>query len=681
MKTPYLFALLSSVALVFSCVDDVPSTPSILCREPVMVTNSSLLATKDRAGFGTVLFEEDLVVSGYVVSDDTSGNHYKLLYLQDAPENPKVSLPVLIDQTQLHAHYPVGRKVFLKLKGLSIGYRFGVLSLGVNQGGTLAPIHSSKIDEHLFRSCEQVPIVPKKVALSELNNSMVGMWVVLEHMQFAAKERGNSYADTGTHSVDRMLQQVSENCLLEAEIPLRTSGFASFKSESLPLEKGAVKALLTAYYSDLQLVLHSPEDLDFSEERCADSAPLSATLGFEEVLQMYQGTLVEFGVEESMVLEGFVISSDREGNFTKRIVLQDAFENPSLGLQILTDEEETHEQFALGQKVFFKLNRLYMDRMDGVLSVGYTDGKTVEEIEEGALFDFVVPTEEIQTLVPLYKELSELDTESFQNTLVRIEQLQLVAQELGKAYAYYSGDAAADRTLETCGVLQKINVHTEGGASFAQESFPKGLGSITGVLSRNDQKLKVQIRSLVDVEFSAATERCPLIIPKVLLTEIADPHNNNMARFVELYNAGADPIDLEGWSLHKYLNGSSVVSGTALRLSGVLPSKSFLILANTSFASVFGFAPDIVSSYISGTGDDVYELVDASQKVHDVFGHRGIDGSNTGWEYTDGKAIRKVEVTQPNPDFELSEWTVFSKANEAAQEAPADFGPKERQRF
>ena len=681
MKTPYLFALLSSVALVFSCVDDVPSTPSILCREPVMVTNSSLLATKDRAGFGTVLFEEDLVVSGYVVSDDTSGNHYKLLYLQDAPENPKVSLPVLIDQTQLHAHYPVGRKVFLKLKGLSIGYRFGVLSLGVNQGGTLAPIHSSKIDEHLFRSCEQVPIVPKKVTLSELNNSMVGMWVVLEHMQFAAKERGNSYADTGTHSVDRMLQQVSENCLLEAEIPLRTSGFASFKSESLPLGKGAVKALLTAYYSDLQLVLHSPEDLDFSEERCADSAPLSATLGFEEVLQMYQGTLVEFGVEESMVLEGFVISSDREGNFTKRIVLQDAFENPSLGLQILTDEEETHEQFALGQKVFFKLNRLYMDRVDGVLSVGYTDGKTVEEIEEGALFDFVVPTEEIQTLVPLYKELSELDTESFQNTLVRIEQLQLVAQELGKAYAYYSGDAAADRTLETCGVLQKINVHTEGGASFAQESFPKGLGAITGVLSRNDQKLKVQIRSLVDVEFSAATERCPLIIPKVLLTEIADPHNNNMARFVELYNAGADPIDLEGWSLHKYLNGSSVVSGTALRLSGVLPSKSFLILANTSFASVFGFAPDIVSSYISGTGDDVYELVDPNQKVHDVFGHRGIDGSNTGWEYTDGKAIRKVEVTQPNPDFELSEWTVFSKANEAAQEAPADFGPKERQRF
>jgi hypothetical protein len=678
MKTPYSFALLSSVALIFSCVDDVPSTPSVFCREPVIVTNSSLLDTKERAGFGTVLFEEDLVVSGFVVSDDTSGNHYKLLYLQDAPENPKVSLPVLIDQTQLHADYPVGRKVFLKLKGLSIGYRFGVLSLGVNQGGTLAPIHSSKIDEHLFRSCEQVPIVPKKVTLSELNTSMVGMWVVLEHMQFAAKERGNSYADTGTHSVDRMLQQVSENCLLEAEIPLRTSGFSSFKSESLPLGKGPVKALLTAYYSDLQLVLHSPEDLGFSEERCADSAQLSATLGFEEVLQMYQGTLVEFGLEESMVLEGFVISSDREGNFTKRIVLQDAFENPSLGLQILTDEEETHQQFVLGQKVFFKLNRLYMDRVNGVLSVGYTDGKTVEEIGEGALLDFVVPTEEIQTLVPLSKELSELNTESFQNTLVRIEKLQLVANELGKAYAYYSGDAAADRTLETCGVLQKIKLYTEGGASFAHESFPKGYGNITGVLSRDDQELKVQIRSLADVEFSAETERCPLIIPKVLLTEIADPQNNSMARFVELYNAGADPIDLEGWSLHKYLNGSSVVSGTALLLSGVLPSKSFLILANTSFASVFGFAPDIGSSYISGTGDDVYELVDANQKVHDVFGHRGLDGSNTGWEYTDGKAIRKVEITQPNVVFELSEWTVFSKASKLVQEAPADFGPKER---
>ena len=116
MKTPYLFALLFFVALVFSCVDDVPSTPVVFCREPVMVTNSSLLATKEKAGFGTVPFEEDLVVAGYVVSDDATGNHYKLLYLQDAPENPKVSLPILIDQTQLHARYPVGRKVFLKLK-------------------------------------------------------------------------------------------------------------------------------------------------------------------------------------------------------------------------------------------------------------------------------------------------------------------------------------------------------------------------------------------------------------------------------------------------------------------------------------------------------------------------------------------------------------------------------------
>jgi hypothetical protein len=70
--------------------------------------------------------------------------------------------------------------------------------------------------------------------------------------------------------------------------------------------------------------------------------------------------------------------------------------------------------------------------------------------------------------------------------------------------------------------------------------------------------------------------------------------------------------------------------------------------------------------------------VDANQKVHDVFGHRGLDGSNTGWEYTDGKAIRKVEITQPNVVFELSEWTVFSKASKLVQEAPADFGPKER---
>ena len=55
-----------------------------------------------------------------------------------------------------------------------------------------------------------------------------------------------------------------------------------------------------------------------------------------------------------------------------------------------------------------------------------------------------------------------------------------------------------------------------------------------------------------------------VIIPKIMITEVADPINNVSARFVELFNAGDTEINLSGWKLNKYLNGSTNVSSWRL---------------------------------------------------------------------------------------------------------------------
>ena len=65
--------------------------------------------------------ESNLVVRGYVSSSDFSGNFYKEFYMQDEIENPTAGIKVSINQVDSYNQFNVGREVYIKLQGLSIG--------------------------------------------------------------------------------------------------------------------------------------------------------------------------------------------------------------------------------------------------------------------------------------------------------------------------------------------------------------------------------------------------------------------------------------------------------------------------------------------------------------------------------------------------------------------------------
>jgi len=667
--------------LTNSCVNgNDHSVPIVNCEEPLLQVTNTIGQIKEMASFGIIEFTEDIIIEGYVVSSDKLGNIYKSIFIQDLPKNPTAAICIVVDQTNTYVKYPVGRKLFVKLKRLSIAYNRGVLEIGKAIGGQLKRIPNLEVDKHIFRSCETATIVPKKVNFSDLNNSMTSMLLAFEVIQFKENELGKTYANLeNTHSVDRVLEQLSTSCHFKDEIVLRNSGFSNFKSFELPKGKGMLIALLSQYYSKYQLLLRNSEDVFFTEERCNLSNTLKPTITFSELKEMYQGSMVEFGIEQDLILEAYVISTDEAGNFSKRIFIQNAIENPSGGLQILINEDAIYENYHVGNRVLLKLNRLYMDKVNGVLTIGYPDKTSVKEIENGFMQNFIINTEQHYKITPKLISLSELTLDTFQNTLVKLEDVQLISSEQGKAYTYYSGTNEGFRTLETCGVLSKIKIYTNGNAFFANNKFPLGNGAIVGVLYRKNSQWLIQIRSLEDMTLVNPYKACPLIVPKLLITEVADPKNSSNSRFVELYNAGDSPLDLTDWKLCKYINGSSIISGSGLSLSGfVLAPKEFLLVANSTFGSMFGFAPDILSTYITGNGDDVYELRDSGGNVQDVFGLIGTDGTGTSWEYTDGKAIRKKSIVTPNPNFTIAEWEVFSKAIDSEQLAPQNFNPNVR---
>ncbi|GGK37579.1 MULTISPECIES: DUF5689 domain-containing protein [Flavobacteriaceae] len=683
-KLKFSAFMLLVTSLYLGCVkDDGFSTPKVDCVEIDITSTNTIAQIKDMYTFGgATKIETDVIIEGYVVSNDKSGNIYKSLSIQDKPENPTAAIKIAIDQSDIYTTYNVGRKVYVKLKGLAVGYSFGSIQIGKAAATELGRIPALEVKNHIIRSCEVVEITPKVVTINELNENMLEMLIQIDNVQFKTSELGNAYGNIKNSTTEnRILESFNSNCNLTGEVLLRNSGYSDFKNQLLPEGKGSVIAIFSNYYEDFQLYIRGVEDVKFTEARCDYSQVVTPNSSILEITEMYNNSLVEFGVENNYVVEGYVVSSDESGNFKNRLIIQDAIENPAAGIQLLIDKDLIFEEYNRGDKVFVILNKLYMNKMDEVLTIGYPKGSGIAKIETSKVGSFIFNSGENFTITPTKISIAEVKNSEFKNTLVTVTDVQLTSSELGKAFAFFTGDNDGIRTLESCNEPIKLGVFTSGEATFANEKFPEGSGNITGVLSSN-----LEIRQLEDVVFADAYKECPIIIPKIMITEVADPKNSVSSRFVELYNAGETEIDLSGWRLNKYVNGATTASSSSVVFSGIIiPVGGFIIVANTGFVDMFSITPNIESTYISGNGDDVYELVDNSGNRIDIFGVIGEDGNGTNWEYLDGQAIRNLDINEPNKIFTISEWKCYSDANNnlitnpnTPKNAPNGFSPNLR---
>ena len=667
-----------------ACVKDSDfSTPSVECNEPEIIVTNTIQQVKEMYRYGgATVIETEVVIEGYVISSDESGNIYKVISIQDKPENPTSAIKIAINETDLYTKYNVGRKIFIKLKGLAVGYSFGSFQIGKAVGTELDRIPATEVNNYIVRSCEVAEIYPKVVKIEDLNESMLEMLIKIENVQFKENELGNTYGNLeNSTTVDRGLESLNGDCVLKNKIILRNSGYSDFKNELLPEGKGSITAIFSNYYDDFQLYIRDTNDVNLNEERCNYSNALTPTITLQEVRALYKGTMFEFGVKTNYVVEGYVISSDQQGNFEHKFVIQNEVENATAGIQILIEDDAVFESFPLGAKILIKLNKLYMTEIEGVLSVGVPKGTKIIEIEEENIGEYIYNSGAISEIKPHEVTIKDILNKTYESTLVKVLNVQLVENELGSAYAYFSGYNNGIRTLETCNETSKLSVFTNGKAAFANELFPEGHGSIVGVLGSS-----LEIRTVEDIQFAEAYEVCQVIVPKIMITEVADPKNSVGARFVELYNAGETAINLTGWKLNKYINGAATVSNAPVLLNGVeVAAGGFVIIANTGYAAIFNESPTIESTYISGNGDDVYELVDNTGETIDIFGVIGEDGNGTNWEYLDGRAVRNLTIYNSNKIFTITEWTVYSDASNnlisnpnSPKNAPLDYNPNYR---
>lgn len=151
----------------------------------------------------------------------------------------------------------------------------------------------------------------------------------------------------------------------------------------------------------------------------------------------------------------------------------------------------------------------------------------------------------------------------------------------------------------------------------------------------------------------------------LLISEVADPSDDFLARFVEIYNAGDVAVDfgVDTYYLALQANGSSWAE---VQLTGtVAAGETFLVALNaTNFLAKYGLEADMQSGVVNGNGNDAYFLYkDADHTIGalvDIYGVINEDGTGKPWNYLDAIATRIPEVTQPNTLWSADEWIIAS---------------------
>ncbi|WP_018626920.1 DUF5689 domain-containing protein [Niabella aurantiaca] len=468
--------LLWAFVLIIACNKpfDVPPVNA----DPDLPVNMTIAALKERyQGYG--IFQkiyDDITIAGVVTANDRSGNFYKQIVIQDETGG----IPVLLDGNSVYTSYPVGRRVFVRLRGMMLGDYGGTIQLGldsVRDGGylNLGRIPVAQFDQFIVKGSFGNTVVPRVVTPAELSthikDPLQSMLVQLEDCQFADRDTSKTYADPekGVSAVNFTIR----NCERQS-IVLRNSSYASFASLKVPAGSGTLTGIYSIFNATQQLFIRDTGDVRFGRPRCGQEERVPITIA--ALRQQYKGGDRALG---RYIVGGTVISDPGSGNGPDgSIVLQSG----NRGLTVYMGDVASYHT---GDSVV-----LHLGDADSLINDhGSLKLKTHVDFEKP------LPVATGRIVQPLEKSLQEInaalelppgDAGNFESVLITISRATAVP-------GLFSGG----HTLADDG--GSIELYTQENALFSSAMIPSGAQSWTGYAGRFDAAKRFYIRNTGDV--------------------------------------------------------------------------------------------------------------------------------------------------------------------------------------
>ena len=409
----------------------------------------------------------DKYVKAVVIADDKSGNFYKTIVVRDEDGTHGVSIS--IEETEIHAHYPVGRRVFIHLKDLYIGdvNNLPTLNFGsyINEGSSeMAGIPGTIMQKILLKGQTGLPVEPVKININQLGNAALNTLIQLDDVEFRDANASTTYADPNPLNpltINHVIVDCSQN-----QITLRNSGYADFAGAKVPLNNGSMVGIYTIYNSTKQIFIRDTNDVNFTLKRCGERGGEQISIRSIRDIFASGSTALPAG----SFIKGVVISDFSTSNIqNQNVVIQD-------GDAGIVCRFSSAPNVALGTEVRVNLTGQSMSLFNGLLQVSTIPNNNLVIIGPGTL-----PT-------PKVVKISDISQDIHESTLVKILDAEFIG---GNTYGT-SGVSIKDNS----GSMQ---VFTRTQATFANQVVKAGKVNVTAIVGFFNA-LQLQLRSLSDVE-------------------------------------------------------------------------------------------------------------------------------------------------------------------------------------
>lgn len=475
-----LFLALSFSACRTKDFDAPPGTG----QDPVGVNaNISIKALKDwyyNKNLTNVTIDSDLVISGVVNADDKSGNYYKTMVIEDATGG----IAIRIDVSNFYTNYGIGRRVFVKLKGMAIGSYSNLIQLGsyIDSSSvpySVGPIPSPLVGKYLFPGQWGITLTPTVLDIGQLADTR--KWqnrlVEIPNVQFLETDTSQIWADQiGLISINRTV----EDCYNKNMI-IRTSGYAHFASQLTPSGSGNLVGIMSVYGTTGQFIIRDVTDAQFTGGRfVVGTCPLPPTTlaNIIDIRSQYSGAATV--VAGNLKIRGVVISDAANGNInSSNCVIQD-------GTGGIVVRFSAPHPFLLGDSLEINITSQTLSEYKGWLEIGGTTPSVplayATKLGTGTI------TPHLVTIADLNANMSGT-TDTWESTLVQIQNATIT----GTGATYSGNTTVTDAT-------GNLLMYTATAASFSTTPFLTGPRTITAIVSDYTTGVQLLMRNAADVQ-------------------------------------------------------------------------------------------------------------------------------------------------------------------------------------
>ena len=297
---------------------------------------------------------------------------------------------------------------------------------------------------------------------------------------------------------------------------------------------------------------------------------------------------------KGIVIQGVVISSDKEGNCYKYITIDDG----TAGVQIKINSSTLYYNYPVGQRIFVKCDGLVLGDYGMLPQLGWWENDGMVGISTNKLYQYIFK-DGLPGAIPEPIELTSAYQiqDNMYKRLVRIKNCHFKIP--GEVFAGTTSSGTSNTIV--FGDNSEIVLYTSMYANFASEHLPQGDFDMVAILSRFRTTNQLTLRFLSDISiYPVATE---VVVNSLDLSQ--------------------NPLD-HGWT-NKTVSGSSweYMSGNAMKIAGVNGSNdSWLISPSINTTSYDNLKVSFTHRSLGGT---------ANRQVYYSTNYTGGDVQNADW--------------------------------------------------